>query len=181
MRRRIPWGAVLVALLLPLPVAAQDATPEATETALEAGSTKLRLDLGQPGARRLYLRAGESQLGALRRVVEVCDDLAAFDPHAGQLFHQEKLTANDVERARNEAISHAAKRPLLTFKLKTTDVSAADRLLVCAQPFGALSLTLSFQPTPTSMSSRKLACSIYGISGRYQPWSSYHPPGPAGV
>jgi hypothetical protein len=36
------------------------------------------------------------------------DAWAAYDPHAGQLFHQEKLTAGDVEAARREAISHAA-------------------------------------------------------------------------
>jgi hypothetical protein len=36
------------------------------------------------------------------------DAWAAFDPQAGQLFHQEKLAANDVEAARREAISYAA-------------------------------------------------------------------------
>ena len=31
------------------------------------------------------------------------DAWAAFDPQAGQLFHQEKLAANDVEAARRDA------------------------------------------------------------------------------
>jgi hypothetical protein len=36
------------------------------------------------------------------------DAWAAYDPTAGQLFHQEKLAAGDIEAARREAISHAA-------------------------------------------------------------------------
>ena len=44
-----------------------------------------------------------------------------------------------------QAIEYAAKRPLLELKLKASNGPAADRLLACAQPFGAHSLTLSVQ------------------------------------
>lgn len=43
------------------------------------------------------------------------------------------------------AIQYAAKRPLLSLKLKADSVQAAGKLIACAQPFGAQSLTLSVQ------------------------------------
>jgi len=42
-----------------------------------------------------------------------------------------------------QAIQHAAERPLLSLKFKADSAQAAGKLIACAQPFGAQSLTLS--------------------------------------
>ena len=58
-----------------------------------------------------------------------------------QPLRPQELLAYDWDTA----IQYAAKRPLLSLKLTADNTQAAGKLIACAQPFGAQSLTLSVQ------------------------------------